>query len=98
MLNVASERRDQLTEQQQREFLSTRTNISANLATSFDGGNQEALTARIDYFRSVVPSTITQRSLVVHKDRGFFDTNDVSASSSGYLQRCLVRHCISLWG
>lgn len=81
MINAASEQRDQLTEQQQQQILATRGNISANFAAPFDSTNPEVLNARINYFKSVVPSTITSRPLVVHKDRGFFDTNDFGVVS-----------------
>jgi hypothetical protein len=81
MLNVASEQRDLLNEDQQRQILSTRANLTAAFATKFDVTNQEVLTARINYLRSVVPSSITSRPLFVHKDRGFFDTNDFGVVS-----------------
>jgi chondroitin polymerizing factor len=81
MINTASEQRDQLTEQQQQQILAVRGNITATFATPFDSTNPEALNARINYLKSIVPSRITSRPLVVHKDRGFFDTNDFGVVS-----------------
>lgn len=81
MLNTASEQRDQLTEQQQQQILAARSNLTASFANQYDVTNQEVLTARINYLRSVIPSTITSRPLFVHKDRGFFDTNNFGVVS-----------------
>jgi hypothetical protein len=81
MLNAASEQRDLLTEQEQQQVLSTKSNITSTFAAPFDISNQEALTSRITYLRSVIPSSITSRPLFVHKDRGFFDTNDFGVVS-----------------
>ncbi|CAD5221372.1 unnamed protein product [Bursaphelenchus xylophilus] len=56
--------------------------INNNTQMFFDLNNQEALEGRIRYLRDLIPPTmVAQRQLVVHKDRGFFDTNDFSVVS-----------------
>ncbi|CAD5215414.1 unnamed protein product [Bursaphelenchus okinawaensis] len=59
-----------------------KNSVFNNSHMNFDLNNQEALESRMAYLRNLVPPTmVAQRQLVVHKDRGFFDTNDFSVVS-----------------
>ncbi|KAI6235420.1 Hexosyltransferase [Aphelenchoides besseyi] len=71
LLNKANEQRSQTN-----SFTIKKSNTTNDSGISFDVTTAEALASRMEYLRSAVPNAVNTRPLVVHKDRGFFDTND----------------------